>query len=112
MDIVLSWGIMRIGNEVYEKDLIILPNDEIKEDWRRKSGHNLVPEDLPRDLGKSVLVIGTGVEGRMTVPKETISELESQGYEVKVLKSFDALEEYKNLRIEKKRVWLAIHLTC
>jgi len=112
MDIVFRWGVMRIGNEVYEKDLIILPDAEVQENWRRESGHNLIPDDLPLDLGKSILVIGTGVEGKMLVPPETISDLESRGYAVKVLKSFDALEEYKNLRAEKKKVWLAIHLTC
>ena len=107
-----TFGRIVVDGRSYTSDLIIYP-DRVEDHWRRKSGHRLVPEDLERLLqGQAgTLVVGTGNEGLMRVPDETLDYLESAGFEVIVQRTDEACETYNRLA-EQGPVIAALHLTC
>ena len=107
-----SFGRILIDGKSYTSDLIIYP-DRVEDDWRRKSGHTLVPEDLERLLQDETgtLVVGTGNAGLMRVPTETLDHLQSAGLEVIVQRTGQACETYNRLA-EQGPVIAALHLSC
>lgn len=107
-----GFGSVTIDGEEYSRDVVILP-DGVLPDWRRRSGHRLVPEDLECVVKADVhmLVVGTGSFGAMRVPESTLSFLKSGGTETIVLKTDEACGVYNELK-EKRRVAAALHLTC
>lgn len=107
-----AFGTITIDGKTYTSDVIIYP-DRVDSSWWRKEGHRLQPVDLKDVVNAKpeVLVVGTGYSGVMTVPKETISYLESKGIEVHIERSAKAVDFYNRLRNEK-RVVAALHLTC
>ncbi|MFQ6072444.1 MAG: MTH938/NDUFAF3 family protein, partial [Methanosarcinales archaeon] len=64
-----SFGNMIISNERFTSDLIIFP-DKILENWWRKEGHSLHPEDLKDviEYKPKLLIVGTGKYGSMKIP--------------------------------------------
>jgi len=108
-----SFGHIRIDGKDYNADVIIYPQ-QVKDNWWRKQGHNLCPEDLADVLHEppAVLVIGTGYYGRMQVPQETIDVLHAKGIETRVHPTSEAVEEFNRLQREMARVVAALHLTC
>ena len=107
-----TFGRIVVDGKSYTSDLIIYP-DRVEDHWRRKSGHRLAPEDLEQLLqGQArALVVGTGNEGLMRVPDETLDYLESAGFEVIVQRTDEACETYNRLA-EQGPVIAALHLTC
>ncbi|HIE23893.1 MAG TPA: hypothetical protein EYP68_06665 [Candidatus Korarchaeota archaeon] len=106
------FGRIKIGDDVYIKDVII-HKGKVYANWWRKEGHNLVPEDLEiilKDPPK-VLVIGTGYSGLMRVPEETIKFLEKKGIKTIVKKTAEACQTYNEL-FRKGKVSVVLHLTC
>ena len=55
--------------------------------------------------------MGTGYQGLVTVPLETLRPLESAGFEVIVERTGQACETYNRL-VEKGSVIAALHLAC
>lgn len=110
-----SFGRMEIDGETVTNDLMIA-GSEIKRGWRRKEGHSLRPEDLEwlMDKDPSILIIGTGNSGLMSVLKETESYLKEKGIEFKALRTKDAVREFNEKTEEEnpERVAGAFHLTC
>ncbi len=107
-----TFGRIRIGGREYTKDIII-HKGKIYDNWWRKEGHNLVPEDLKIILREppAILIIGTGHSGLMKVPKETIKFLEERGIKTIVKKTADACNTFNEL-VGKQVVSAAFHLTC
>ncbi|KXB06038.1 hypothetical protein AKJ51_04300 [candidate division MSBL1 archaeon SCGC-AAA382A20] len=107
-----TFGRIVIDGETYTNDVIIFPN-RVKDNWWRKEGHILNPEDLKEVSEESpeVLIVGKGANGRLTVPPETRDYIESQGVDLIVEKSDKATETYNEIK-DKKKVVAAFHLTC
>ncbi len=107
-----KFGRIVIDGKAYDNDVIIHP-DGVEGGWWRQSGHNLVPEDLAGVIsrGPSLLIIGTGHNGRMNVSKETIEHLTAHGIETKVGKTTEAVKLFNELS-QKDNVAAALHLTC
>jgi hypothetical protein len=106
------FGRLVVDGTVYNRDLIILP-DRVLPDWWRAEGHTLGLDDLRPvvDARPEVLVVGSGVFGRMEVPETTSRALEAVGVELVVLRTDEACRRYNDLR-ERRLVSAALHLTC
>lgn len=107
-----SMGQIVIDGKSYRRDVIIRPNGVLPE-WWREEGHSLVMEDLHAiiDPPPRVLIIGTGLYGRLQVPDDTMRELEGLGVEVITHPTEEACEKYNQIRVEGGVV-AALHLTC
>ncbi|MCP4229648.1 MAG: hypothetical protein GY771_05825 [bacterium] len=108
-----KFGYIRVGGEEYRRDLIILP-ERIIPDWWREEGHKLSLVDLREviEYKPEALVIGTGANGVMSVPRDVPDTLKSECIEVIMTKTGGAVTEYNRLLDEGRRVAAALHLTC
>jgi len=106
------FGHVTIDGLEYHKDVIILP-DRVISNWRRRSGHSLIMDDLKEILASpsKILVIGRGASSRMNVPNQTVCALESGGIEVQSLPTMEACTLYNRLR-DRGNTAAALHLTC
>ena len=108
-----SFGRIVIDGQAYTSDVIIY-RDRVDASWWRKEGHRLHSEDIADALKThpDCLIIGTGYDGVMAVPREVLAYIASQGTEVIVEKTAKAVELYNALQGKKKHVIAAFHLTC
>ena len=108
-----DFGKIDIAGKRYTSDVIISP-ERIKDAWWRKAGHRLDIEDLDDVVmaKPDVLVVGRGYYGRMVVPDETRAFLETQGIEVRAMRTCEAVDEFNRLQRKYARIVAALHLTC
>ncbi len=109
-----SFGRMTIGGRSYQRDLIILANGKVISPWLRHQGHELSPKDIRPILESrpSVLVIGTGRDGRMVPSQDLCPVLRQNGIEPLVLPTPQAVQQYNQLLQENTSVSACFHLTC
>ena len=83
-----SFGNITIDNQKFTKDLIIFP-DHINSNWRRKTGHLLLEDDIAEilDYKPEVLIIGTGANGLMKVDDKVKDKLKTLGIEFIIKKT-------------------------
>lgn len=107
-----SFGKVAVDDQTFDSDVIIYPN-RVEASWWRKEGHRLQVADLTEviDEGPEVLIIGTGYNGLMEVPAETVDALGQEGIEVHAEKTTRAVELFNSMP-EGKKVMAALHLTC
>jgi hypothetical protein len=107
-----SFGRIVIDGRTYTSDVIVYP-ERVEDNWIRKAGHRLDPDDLKELLeeGPRTVIVGTGSSGLVDVPLETLRFLESKGFEVLVQRTDEACETYNRLS-PKGPVVAALHLTC
>lgn len=107
-----KFGKIVVDGNTYTSDLIIFP-DKIKENWIRKKGHKLYPEDLKDvvEYKPDLLIVGKGAYGFMKIPNETKEFLKSKDIDFKSYKTKKACEKYNEISKEKDIVF-AMHLTC
>ena len=107
-----TFGEIVIDGQPYTNDVIIYP-DHVDGSWWRKSGHNLVPDDIRDVLQDSpdTLIVGTGASGVMKVPEDTKGVVREKGIELIVERTHQAVEEY-NRRKDQENAVAALHLTC
>ena len=107
-----DFGEIDIDGKTYHHDVIIY-KDKIDDNWRRVEGHLLSLGDVLQILDKKpdILIIGTGADGVMRVPKDVIQAIEGKRVKVIVKRTADACEEY-NLLSQTQNVIAALHLTC
>ncbi len=88
--------------------------EKIVENWWRKDGHRVYPEDVTDILDENpeVLVVGTGYAGFMEVPGFLRSLLERKNIHLIAEKTPEAVKTFNHLRSQGKRVAAAFHLTC
>jgi hypothetical protein len=69
-----SFGRIVIEGQAYTSDVVIY-RDRVDASWWRKEGHRLHADDIAEALNAhpDVLIIGTGYEGVMAVPKEVMA---------------------------------------
>ena len=106
------FGKIIINGQLYIKDLIIFP-DRILPNWWREHGHSLTMADLNEviTVKPQVLIIGTGMYGRMKVPKNLLQNLQSLDIEVIAVRTGKACQVYNQQQAETDII-AALHLTC
>jgi len=114
MNIVDSYRFGRIvvNGKSYTSDVIIFP-DRVKDNWWRKTSHQLRLDELGDVIvaKPEVLVIGTGASGLMGVLPEVRQSLEAQGIQLIAEPTGEACNIYNQL-CHSQRVVAALHLTC
>jgi len=83
--------------------------------WHTRKGHRLEPHMVEVALGQSkrFLVIGTGVRGRIRVPKKTRKAIKSGGIKELIIEPTpEACETYNRLVRAGEQVILLAHGTC
>ena len=114
MNIIDSYrfGLVAINGKKYTSDVIIFP-DRVRDDWWRKSGHELCRDDIAEVLTENpeVLIVGTGESGLMGVLPEAKQGIEAQGIKLNVETTDKACQKYNQL-CYSQRVVAGLHLTC
>lgn len=109
-----GFGKMEINGRVYTSDLMILPNGEIADGWRRIRGHHLVLEDIQSllEYRPGIIVAGTGIYGRMRIEPALEAFLTKGGIELIAQPTKSAARIYNDLTGSAKSVAGCFHLTC
>ncbi len=108
-----EFGRVKIDGVTYRRDLIVCA-DGVREDWRRLAGHGLAPEDLALvldEVGPTIVIIGSGSSGALTVSESTRSWIANRKVELIVLPTKNACEQYNQMASAGKVV-AGLHLTC
>jgi len=105
-------GLIVVNGKKYTSDVIILP-DSVRDNWWRKTGHQLCLDDIAEVLTENpeVLVVGTGVSGLMKVLPEVRQVVDTRGIELIVEATDKACNTYNQL-CHSRRAVAALHLTC
>jgi len=108
-----EFGHIVVDGIEYKRDIIILP-DRVDSDWWRLEGHEFAERDLKKVLGAKpeVLIVGTGMEGRMKVLENAKRRLKEEGIELVAQKTDEAVKTYNELLKAGRRVVAALHLSC
>ena len=107
-----QFGLIVVNGKKYTSDVIIFP-DRVKENWWRKSGHQLCLEDIAEVIAENpeVLIVGTGASGLMKVLPEVQRAAQAQGIKLVAEPTSEACNTYNQL-CPSQRVVAALHLTC
>lgn len=105
---------MVINGREYTKDLMILPDATVLDDWWRKSGHILSIGDLAPivEPSPSLLLVGTGMPGLMKPDRSLVDDLGEKGIKVKIMPTRDAVAEFNRLEAQNSPCAACFHLTC
>jgi hypothetical protein len=107
-----QFGEIVINGKKYSSDVIIF-SDKVIDNWWRKTGHELCPEDIA-EISKEkpeVLIVGCGASGMMKVLPELEKMTKNQGIELIVETTDKACDTYNRLS-HSQRLVAALHLTC
>jgi hypothetical protein len=109
-----DFGRIAVDGKSYTSDVIVSSEGILKSSWWRNESHRIAREDVADilDFNPEIVVFGLGYHGRVRVEREVESLLREKGIEVEKLRSREAVERFNDLLEKKKRVVLAIHLTC
>ena len=114
MNIIDSYqfGLIVVSGKKYISDVIISP-DSVRDNWWRKTGHQLCFDDIADVLTENpeVLVVGTGASGLMKVLPEVEQAAQVQGIELIVEATDKACHRY-NQFCRSRRAVAALHITC
>jgi len=107
-----QFGVIVINGKKYTSDVIIFP-DTIKDNWWRKSGHELCLKDIDEVMSGNpdVLIVGTGESGLMKVLPEVEQDANARGIKLIVETTDKACETYNEV-CHSQRAVAALHLTC
>ena len=107
-----QFGQVVVNGKRYTSDVIIFP-DRVRDNWRRKSGHELCLGDIAEVITKSpeVLVVGTGASGLVRVLPEVKESVNAQGIKLIVEATDKACHTY-NQFCHSQKVIAALHVTC
>jgi len=113
----LSWGRIEVeGGAAPYKDAKLFPGGSREWDWT-ETGTEHSPGIQPADLeellehGTSVVVLSSGMHGRLSVARETLELLADRGITAHVLQTERAVELYNELA-GRERVGGLFHTTC
>ncbi len=100
------------GRQSYTSDVLIFA-DRVKDNWRRRTSHQLHLDELSEALAgmPEVLVIGTGASGLMKMLPEVERGVETQGIKLIMETTDKACNTYNRL-CQSQQVVAALHLTC
>ncbi|GAB4304593.1 MAG: Mth938-like domain-containing protein [Candidatus Bipolaricaulota bacterium] len=105
------FGRIEVDGVAYEHDLVITPT-EVQE-WRRREGHRVHPEDLEPALAPApeVVIVGTGFSGLLRLTQEAEAHLSHRKIELVAVRTGEAVEAYNDLS-PRRRTCALLHLTC
>jgi hypothetical protein len=108
------FGAMVVDGKFYTADLKIFPDGTVVSGWRRAEGHRLCIEDLQDLIAEEpqVIVIGTGVFGRMKVAPALAEFLGTQKIELVAQRTGRAAETFNRHRDTGRKIAAGFHLTC
>ena len=114
----VSWGTLEVeGRTAPFKDAKLYPGGARKWDWN-ETGTSHTPGIQPADVeellehGARVVVLSQGMNERLQVKAETLTMLEDQGVDVRVLPTKEAVETYNQLQGDDQPVGGLFHSTC
>jgi hypothetical protein len=109
-----AFGTMTVAGRTYRSDLMILPDGQIIDHWRRQSGHRLCMADIqPMVAVQPVIIIaGTGIFGLMRPQSELEPMLGQHRIQLVALKTKIAANEFNRLKKAGEKVAGCFHLTC
>jgi hypothetical protein len=112
----VSWGRLRIEGHGSFKDAKLFPGGAKEWDWRESgTSHSagIRPSDVEEllELGAEVLVLGTGMYGRLRIGTDTLRLLEERAVTYHQLRTSEAIELYNKLR-ETEEIGGLFHSTC
>ena len=114
MNIIDSYqfGFIVVNGKKYASDVIIFP-DSVRDNWRRKTSHQLCLEDLAEVIAESpeVLVVGTGAAGLVKVLPEVHDGAGAKNIKLVAEATGKACHTYNQL-CHSQKVIAALHLTC
>ncbi len=107
-----QFGQIVISGKKYTSDVIIFP-DRVKDNWWRKSGHQLCLDDVAEVIAENpeVLVVGTGASGLVKVLPEVKQSLEAREIKLIAEPTSEACNIYNQL-CHSQKVVAALHITC
>lgn len=107
-----QFGQITIDGRTYRQDVLILP-DRVNDQWWRQQSHLLQLQDVEEVLAATpqVLVVGTGMYGRMQVDQELADYLAQKNIDLVILPTREACDRFNQLAGSRK-VAAAFHLTC
>ena len=108
-----DFGSIQIDGQTYNTDIIIYPDGRIADNWWRRHGHRLSFEDIESlvSADPEVIVIGTGVYGRMLPEAGLEKTLTERGIELVLGATAEAVSHFNRLQSSRK-VGAGFHLTC
>jgi len=108
-----SFGSILVGGEKYTTDILIYPDGRVADNWWRQQGHRLTLADLAPLLAAQpeIIVIGTGVYGRLVPEPGLASTLNARGIDL-VLEPTAAATARFNALHASHRTAAGFHLTC
>lgn len=106
------FGSIKIDGEIYNHDVQIGLDNEVKLWWRNES-HRITKRDIEEVLNQNpeAIVIGTGEMGVAKVSEEAQEEIRKKGEELIIKPTSEAVGVFNSLKNKKKVVGL-FHLTC
>ncbi len=107
-----QFGEIVISGKKYSSDVVIFL-DRVRDNWWRKTGHELSLEDVAEVITENpeVLIVGTGASGLMKVLPEVEQVAQAQGIELIVATTDKACDTYNQLS-QSQRLVAALHITC
>lgn len=108
-----QFGKLVIDGVEYNSDCLIV-SGAVHDNWWRKEGHSLSPEDLKMVIAAkpSILVVGCGASGFMKVEPKTRELLQQHNIQLEALDTYKAVERFNELTRTGINVAAALHLTC
>ena len=114
MNIIDSYqfGQIVVNGKKYISDVIIFP-DRVRDNWWRRTGHQLCLKDVAEVMTENpeVLVVGTGAAGLMKVLPEVERGVETQGIKLIVEATDRACHTYNHI-CHSQKVVATLHITC
>lgn len=109
-----NFGKMRISGRHYDSDLWIYPDGTVRDAWWRQDGHRLKIEDISELIASQpqVLVVGTGIFGRMRIEETVKSHLLSRDIELASAWTKPATALFNQMHAQGRNVAACFHLTC
>lgn len=109
----IEFGKITIQGQVYTTDVRILPDGRVLDGWWRKHGHRLTLQDLDVLLANKpeILVVGTGVHGRMLPEAGLEDTLKGMGIDLVIAPNDEAVRHFNRLVAERRPAG-CFHLTC
>ncbi len=107
-----QFGLVLVNGKQYTSDVIIFPG-RVKDNWWRRSGHQLCLDDIAEVMAEKpeVLIVGTGASGVMKVLPEVQRAADAQGIKLIVETTDKACHTYNRLSHSHRAV-AVLHLTC
>jgi len=108
-----EFGSIQIDGKIYTTDILVYPDGRVSDHWWRRHGHRLAVEDLDALIAATpeIIIIGTGVYGRMLPEPGLEQKMTDQGIELVLAPTDEAVSHFNRLQ-SSRRTGAGFHLTC